>query len=80
MLESKSQFQMERILRLPDVCHYTGLSRSTIYQKQDPNDLRYDKDFPKKLHLQGTTAVGFLASEIAAWIALQVTHRDGQHA
>ena len=55
------------ILRLPAVKARTGLSRSTIYQR-----IREGKgDFPKPVNL-GKRAVGWLASEVDAWLAAQV--------
>jgi prophage regulatory protein len=54
------------ILRLPAVKSRTGLSRSTIY-------LLISRDkFPKSVSL-GERAVGFVESEIDAWIAQRIT-------
>lgn len=55
------------ILRLPQVKGRTGLSRSTIY-------LRISRGtFPKPITLgEDARAIGFLESEIEAWIAQQV--------
>lgn len=53
------------ILRLPDVKKRTGLARSTIY-------LRISNGaFPKPVSLGGR-AVGWLDSEIDAWIQKQI--------
>ena len=63
--------QEPAILRRKHVETRTGLSRSTIYQ--------YVKDgvFPKPLPL-GPRAVGWLESEVSAWIAERVKiARDG---
>jgi len=55
------------ILRLPAVKARTGLSRSTIYAR-----IREGTDgFPKPVNL-GKRAVGWLASEVDAWLAAQV--------
>ena len=64
-----------RILRLSEVCHYTGLSRTTVYQKLNPHGPSFDKEFPQRIRLQGTSCVGFLASEVAHWIDLQIARR-----
>ena len=48
----------DQILRLPRVKELTGMSRSFVYA---------DEDFPKPIPLGGR-AVGWLASEIFAWI------------
>lgn len=58
----------QTILKRPEVEARTGLKRSTIYDKLDPESSRYDATFPKQISL-GTRAVGWLESEIDAWIA-----------
>lgn len=55
----------EKILRLRSVLSRTGLSRSMVY------DLIAKKGFPKPISL-GARAVGWLESEIDAWIAERV--------
>lgn len=54
-----------KILRLPAVKSMTGLSRSSIYQKI------IDGDFPRSI-LLGPRTVGWLESEVAAWIQAKV--------
>jgi prophage regulatory protein len=55
----------QNILRLPEVKKRTGLSRSTIY-------LRITQDtFPKPISL-GARSVGWLDSEIEAWIQARI--------
>jgi prophage regulatory protein len=49
------------ILRLPQVISEVGLSRSAIYQRIT------EDSFPKQINLGGR-AVGWLASDIQAWI------------
>ncbi len=53
------------ILRLPAVKARTGLGRTTIYQRVAQGT------FPKPVNL-GARAVGWVDSEISAWIAAQV--------
>jgi prophage regulatory protein len=53
---------MESILRLPEVMQHTGLKRATIYLYMSK------QEFPKSIRL-GRSAVGWLASDINAWIA-----------
>ena len=55
----------EKILRLPTVMGRTGLCRSTAYA------LVKDGQFPHPINL-GTRSVGWLESEINAWIAARV--------
>jgi len=54
-----------RILRRPEVEARTGLSRSTIYLKIAQGS------FPKAISL-GPRAVGWLATEVEAWLQQQV--------
>ena len=51
----------QHILRLPTVKAITGLSRSTIYLRMS------EGSFPRQVNL-GSRAVGWLASEVAAWM------------
>jgi prophage regulatory protein len=53
------------ILRLPTVQNRTGLSRSTIYFKIS------EGQFPKPINL-GARAVGWLESDVEAWVATRV--------
>jgi prophage regulatory protein len=55
----------ERILRLADVKARTGLSRSTIYLNIS------NGTFPRHISL-GTRCVGWLESEIDAWIIARI--------
>jgi prophage regulatory protein len=60
------------ILRLPQVISEVGLSRSAIYQRIT------EDSFPKSINLGGR-AVGWLASDIQAWIKsrLAATRMEG---
>lgn len=62
----KKEIQRQ-VFRIKDVILITGLSRSTIYEKQDPSSQRFDPDFPPKIKL-GARAVGWLQSDISHWI------------
>ena len=62
-----------RIPRLKDVIEKTGLARSTIYKYVDLNT------FPKPISLGGRS-VGWIDSEVHAWVAEKVENRDiGNH-
>ena len=52
---------MDRLLRRPDVQTVTGLSRSTLYA------MMAEGTFPKPVKL-GKRAVGWRASDLAAWL------------
>lgn len=64
-MESPLQLPKERILRLADVIARTGLSRSTIYLNVSKGS------FPSHISL-GARCVGWLESEIDAWIQARV--------
>jgi prophage regulatory protein len=54
------------VLRLPAVKERTGLSRSTIYLRVAQGQ------FPAPVSL-GARAVGWIASEVDAWLAQKIT-------
>ena len=68
-MESNQRFT-ERIIRLKEVMARTGLSRSTIYLHIK------EQLFPKPINL-GVRSVGWLESEIDAWIDEKVGKRQG---
>lgn len=62
------------ILRRRQVEARTGLSRSSIYARLRHNPKRpgdYDPTFPRPVSI-GAKAIGFIESEVEAWIAAQV--------
>jgi prophage regulatory protein len=63
------------VLRIKEVQLRTGLCRSTIYDKLNAKSKRYDPSFPKPINL-GKHAVGFIATEVNAWIAAQMNARN----
>ena len=56
----------ETIIRLPEVIRLTGLSKSAIYDRMDPDSPRHAPDFPKCFSLDGG-AVGWFLSDIENW-------------
>jgi len=54
-----------QILRLPQVCERIGLSRSMIYQ------MEAEQRFPPRIKI-GVRAVGWIESEVQAWLAKRV--------
>lgn len=60
------------ILRRKQVEVRTGLSRSTIYLRIQ------EGTFPKSIRL-GPRAVGWIESEIEAWLAACIADRDCRH-
>lgn len=64
----------KKILRLPTVLDRTGLSRTTIYQRQA------DGQFPKSVSL-GARSVGWIEAEVEEWITRQIEQsRDARFA
>jgi prophage regulatory protein len=63
-----------QILRLEQVCSIISLSRSAVYDRLDPKSPRHDRSFPKQIPLGGR-AVGFLASEVNAWLQARMDAR-----
>ncbi len=67
----ESLSQSSAIWRINQVRHETGLSRSYIYQ------LAKLGLFPKPVNLvPGGTSVGWLSSEINAWLEERIAERD----
>ena len=57
----KDAVHQHRILRIPEVCHLTGLGKSTIYKKLA------DGSFPAPVRL-GSRAVGWRSGDIVEWL------------
>ncbi|WP_219012208.1 AlpA family phage regulatory protein [Shewanella algae] len=55
------------IIRLKALMQLTGLSRSSIYEKQNPKSPRFDPKFPKKVSL-GERAVGWYLGDVESWL------------
>ena len=56
------------ILRRRDLEARLKLSRSTIYDKINPESPRYDASFPKPIRLGNGSAVGWIESEVDIWL------------
>ncbi|WP_445403590.1 helix-turn-helix transcriptional regulator [Acinetobacter vivianii] len=67
-------FQKNQILNLKEVMHLTRLGRATIYNILNPKNKSFDSTFPKQIKLS-TNRVGWLASEINAWIESKIVQR-----
>lgn len=61
-------YPLDRFMRLPEVIHTTGLSRSTLY------DLISRQQFPAQISLGGKN-VAWLASEIEGWMNDRIAAR-----
>ena len=60
-----------KILRVPALVKKLGIGRSTVYDWLDPSSDRHDPTFPPRVKL-GAKTVGWLESEIDAWILSKV--------
>jgi prophage regulatory protein len=58
----------KRIIRLPEVIHRTGLSRSTIYK------LISTGNFPKQIKLSARS-MGFLEHDVEDWVSTKLTNQ-----
>lgn len=67
--EKKSQ-PAPVILRLKDVQSRVGLGRSSIYSKLNRKSPYFDESFPRSIRI-AEKSVGWLESEISAWITLR---------
>ena len=64
-----------RILRRNELEDRTGLSRSSIYARINPESPSYDPTFPKPIKLgrgMRNPPVGWVESEVDAWLAAQI--------
>lgn len=64
-----SSTTQERFLRLPEVIHQCGLSRSTLY------DLIARNAFPSQVSLGGKN-VAWLQSEVTVWMSERIAERN----
>ena len=55
-------------IRRQAVQEKTGLCRSSIYGKLNPNSPLYDPTFPSPINLSGTRSVAWIEEEIEQWM------------
>lgn len=67
-----------QILRMQKAILKIGLSKSAIYDRLDRNSPRHDPTFPKPVQLGNgkNSPIGFVESELDAWLAQQIQKRD----
>ncbi|WP_428840103.1 helix-turn-helix transcriptional regulator [Burkholderia ambifaria] len=68
-----------RIIRMKELATKVGLGRSSIYERLDANNPRFDSTFPKPIHL-GAAAVGWLESDVDAWLEARIAASRGEQA
>ncbi|MDM5087938.1 AlpA family phage regulatory protein [Aeromonas bestiarum] len=59
---------VDRVIRLKELLRLIGLSRSTVYDRNNPKSKRFDPSFPRPIKL-GAASVGWSLNEVMAWIA-----------
>lgn len=64
-----------KVVRLKQVVELIGIGRSTLYDWINPKSPRYDPTFPKKIKL-GKSSIGWLLSEITAWLDSRANARQ----
>lgn len=65
---------LKKILRLKRLKEKMGISGSSIYNKLNPRSKYFDETFPKPIRL-GASSVGWLESEVDAWLASRAESR-----
>lgn len=67
-----------RLLRRKQLEQAIGLSRSTIYARMDENSPQYDPTFPTPISLGNSMSVGWIASEVEAWVESRIAESRGE--
>ena len=65
------------VLRMHDVSEKIGLRRSALYNKLNSRSSGFDPSFPRPIRISAR-AVGWLDSEVDAWVASRARERDGK--
>lgn len=73
-LSDDQMFHMNQIIRIKEVIAVTGISRSVIYEKLNPQSKCYDSTFPKPIKLSVNCA-GWSAFEVNQWIEERLSSR-----
>ena len=66
-----------RLIRRTELQQIIGLSRSSIYDRMDPQSTRFDEDFPRPVKL-GKSAVGWLQTEVDDYVRNLVRRSRGE--
>jgi prophage regulatory protein len=70
----------DALIRRQEVERLTGLGRSAIYARIDPNHSQHDPTFPRPVPLGSTHAVRWVSGEVSAWIKARIAERDNRKA
>lgn len=75
LIEIQKAHPSSTLIRMPALCALTGLSRATISKR-----FATDPTFPRRVRLSDSKSrgapVGFVLSEVQAWITAQIAKRD----
>jgi len=74
-LSDDQMFHINQIIRIKEVIAVTGISRSVIYEKLNPQSKGYDSTFPKPIKLS-VNCVGWSALEVNQWIEEKLMSRQ----
>lgn len=66
-----------QILRPRAAAAKCGFGKSTLYDKIDPRSPRHDPSFPRPISL-GARSVGFVESELDAWLAARMADQSSR--
>lgn len=58
----------EALIRRQDVERLTGLGRSAIFERLNPNSRYHDPKFPKPINIGGSNSTRWIESEVQTWI------------
>ncbi|MFA3101680.1 MULTISPECIES: helix-turn-helix transcriptional regulator [Acinetobacter calcoaceticus/baumannii complex] len=73
-LSDDQMFHINQIIRIKEVIAVTGISRSVIYEKLNPQSKCYDSTFPRPIKLS-VNCVGWSAFEVNQWIEERLASR-----
>lgn len=61
-----------QIVRMPRLCKRLDVGKTTVYDWLNPKSPRYDRTFPVPIKLSRGGSIGWIESEIDAWLASRV--------
>ncbi len=78
------QATRDALLKRQEVERLTGMGRSAIYARLNPDHPQHDPSFPKPVPIGGNpnraTAVRWVNSEVMQWIQARIAARDNHQA
>lgn len=61
-----------QIIRMPRMCKRLDVGKTTVYDWLNPKSPRHDPTFPVPIKLSVGGAIGWIESEVDAWLASRV--------